>query len=109
MKFIPLCRARLFATPWTVAYQDPPSIGFSKQAYWRGLLFPSSGDLPDPGIELGFPVLWADVLQSEPPKSEVSSIVLSRWIAKVDELMTSLPRHRGLAIGHRDRVRRGLG
>ena len=40
---------------------------------------------------------------------EVSSIVLSRWIAKVDELMTSLPRHRGLAIGHRDRVRRGLG
>ena len=76
---------------------------------WKLEPFPSSGDLPDPGIELGFPVLWADVLQSEPPKSEVSSIVLSRWIPKVDELMTSLPRHRGLAIGHRDRVRRGLG
>ena len=32
-----LSRVRLFATPWTVAYQVPPSKGFSRQEYWRGL------------------------------------------------------------------------
>ena len=41
---------RLFVTPWTVAHQAPPSMGFSRQEYWSGLPFPSSGDLPDPGI-----------------------------------------------------------
>ena len=37
--------------PWTVAYQTPPSMGFSRQEYWSGLPFPSPGDLPNPGIE----------------------------------------------------------
>ena len=32
---------QLFATPWTVAYHDPPSMGFSRQEYWSGLPFPS--------------------------------------------------------------------
>ena len=32
---------RLFATPWTAAYQAPPSMGFSRQEYWSGLLLPS--------------------------------------------------------------------
>ena len=32
---------RLPATPWTVAYQAPPSLGFSRQEYWSGLPFPS--------------------------------------------------------------------
>ena len=41
----------LFETPWTVAYQAPPSMGFSRQEFWTGLPFPSPGDLPDPGIE----------------------------------------------------------
>ena len=40
----------LFATPWTVAHQVPPSMEFSRQEYWSGLPFPSSGDFPDPGI-----------------------------------------------------------
>ena len=35
-------RVRLFATPWTVAHQAPPSMGFSRQVYWNGLPFPSS-------------------------------------------------------------------
>ena len=43
----------LFATPWTVAYQAPPSMVVSRQEYWNGLPFPSPGDLPDPGIEPG--------------------------------------------------------
>ena len=34
---------RLFATPWTVAHQAPLSMGFSRQEYWSGLLFPPPG------------------------------------------------------------------
>ena len=41
-----------FVTPWTVLlYMAPQSMGFSRQEYWSGLPLPSSGDLPDPGIE----------------------------------------------------------
>ena len=47
-----LIRVQLFVTPWTVALQAPPSMGFSKQEYWSGLPCPSLGDLPDPGINL---------------------------------------------------------
>ena len=59
--------AHLFATPWTVAHQAPPSIGFSRQEYWSGLSFPSPGDLPNPRIKLRSPALQADSLPSEPP------------------------------------------
>ena len=48
---------QLFATPWTVAYHVPPSMGFSRQEYWCGLPFPSPGDLPNPGVEPGSPAL----------------------------------------------------
>ena len=61
-----LSRVRLFATPWTVPYQAPPSMEFSRQEYWSGLPFPSPEDLPDPGIEPGSPALQADALPSEP-------------------------------------------
>ena len=70
-----LHRVRLFATPWTVAHQAPPSMGFSRQESWSGLPFPSPGDLPnlsikprirtqgsDPGVEPGSPALQADAL-----------------------------------------------
>ena len=63
-----LSRVRLFATPWTVAFQASPSMGFSRQEYWSGLPCPSPGDLPNPGIEPGSPALEADALTSEPPK-----------------------------------------
>ena len=62
-----LSPVRLFVTPWTVAYQASPPLGFSKQAYWSGLPVPSPGDLPDPGIEPRSPALQADALPSEPP------------------------------------------
>ena len=51
MKVKLLGRVQLLATPWTAAFQAPPSIGFARQEYWSGLPFPSPGDLPDPGIE----------------------------------------------------------
>ena len=50
-------------TPWTVAFQAPLSMGFSRQEYWSGLPFPSPGDLPDPGIEPASPALQADSYQ----------------------------------------------
>ena len=52
--------------PWTVTYQAPLSMGFSRKEYQSGLPFPSPGDLPDPGIEPGSPALQADTLPSEP-------------------------------------------
>ena len=61
-----LSRVRLFATPWTVAYQASPSMGFSRQEYWSGLPFPSPGDLPNPGIEPRSLALQTDTLPSEP-------------------------------------------
>ena len=51
----------LSAIPWTVARQDPLSMGFSKQEYWSGL----PGDLPNPEIEPWSPALQADSLPSE--------------------------------------------
>ena len=47
----------LFATPWTVAYQVPPSMGFFRQEPWSGLPFLSPRDLPNPGIEPRSPAL----------------------------------------------------
>ena len=67
VKVKPLSSVQLFATPWTVAYQAPPFMGFSRQECWSGLPFPSPGDLPDPGIEPGSLTLRADALPSEPP------------------------------------------
>ena len=60
---------QVFATPWTVAYQAPLSIAFSRQEHCSGLPFPSPGDLPNPGIVPGSPTLQGkvDALLSEPP------------------------------------------
>ena len=52
-----LSHVRLFAIPWTVAYNAPPSMGFSRQEYWSGLPFSSLEDLPNPGTEPGSPAL----------------------------------------------------
>ena len=49
-------------TPWTIQ-----STEFSRPEYWKELPFPSSEDLPDPGIEPGSLAFQADSLTSEPP------------------------------------------
>ena len=46
-----------FATPWTVARQNPLSMGFPRQEYWSGLPFPPPRNRPDPGIEPASPAL----------------------------------------------------
>ena len=68
---------QLFATPWTLAYQAPLSMGFSRQEYWSGLPFPSPGDLLNPGSEPGSPALEADTLTSEPPGKPSGSCISS--------------------------------
>ena len=50
-----LSRVQLFAIPWTVAHQAPPSMEFSIQEYWSGLPFPSPGIFPTQGSNLGLP------------------------------------------------------
>ena len=79
-----LSRVRLFATPWTVAYQASPSIGFSRQEYWSGLPFPSPTDLPDPGIEPRSSVLRADALPSEPPGKPLKVLVAQSCLTLCD-------------------------
>ena len=71
---------QLFVTPWTVAYQAPPSMGFSREEYWSGFPFPSPGDLPNPGIEPRSPALQADALLSEPQGSPIYLYIKSLYI-----------------------------
>ena len=66
-----LSRVRLSATTWTVAYQAPQSMGFSRQQYWSGLPCPPPRNLPNPGIKLGSPALQADSLPFELPESNI--------------------------------------
>ena len=64
------CPTDTFAILWTVVCQVLPSMGFSRQEYWRGLPFPTLGDLPDPGIEpesLWSPALASELFTTEPP------------------------------------------
>ena len=57
-----------FVTPWTVARQAPLFMGFPRQEYWSGLPFPSSRDLPDPGIKPAAPVLAGRLFNTTPPR-----------------------------------------
>ena len=69
-----LSHVRLFVTPWTVTYQAPLSMGFSRQEYWSGLPFPSPGDFPNPGIEPASPALTGGFFATEPPGKPVTVI-----------------------------------
>ena len=54
-------------TTMSVAHQAPLPMGFSRQEYWSGLPCPSTGDLPNPGIEPRSPTLQENSSPSEPP------------------------------------------
>ena len=69
------------ATPWTVPYQAPLSIGFSRQECYSGLPFPSPGYLPDPGIKPGSPAWQEDSLSTElQEKPKTGWIYLHRFL-----------------------------
>ena len=87
-KWKSLSRVWLFATPWIVAYQAPPSMGFSRQEYWSAVPFPSPGDLPDPGIEPRSPTFQADALTSEPTGKPASG---ENWWKNGRSTPTELP------------------
>ena len=63
-------------TPWTVAHQAPLSMGLSRQEYWSGLVFPSPGDLPLPGIKPTSPVWQPESL----PLSHLGSPVIIYYL-----------------------------
>ena len=65
--FMLCCLVTKSLTPWTVTCQTPLSMGFSRQEYWCGLLFPPPGDLPNPGIKSVSPVLTGKFFATEPP------------------------------------------
>ena len=67
MKMKSLSHVPLFAAPWTVTYQAPLTMGFSRQEYWSGLPFPSPGDLADEGIKPRSPAFQVDSLPTESP------------------------------------------
>ena len=69
-------------TPWTVACQALLSMEFPRQEYWSGLSFPSSGYLPNPGMEPTSPVLQADFLplSQEGSHTETMCVCVSRSV-----------------------------
>ena len=73
----------------SMGYSLPVSSiqGFSRQEYWSELPFPSSGALPDPGIEPGSPALQADSLLSEPPGKPQDELNMETW--RVGSLLRS--------------------
>ena len=75
-----LSRVQLFVTPWTVAYQAPPSMGFPRQEYWSGLPFPSPEDLLNPGIEPRSLAFLAEHLPCEPPGKPILYTVVYYFI-----------------------------
>ena len=102
-----LSRVRLFATPWTVAYQAPLSMEFSRQElYWSGLLFPLPGTLPYPGIETATlaspssqlfyhfffnPFFFNHFFTTEPPGKPpiyVQDIYFMQWIGSKPSILT---------------------
>ena len=53
---------------------------FSRQEYWSGLPFPSTGDFPDPGIEPGSPALKTEALPSEPPGKPMEGLLIGHLL-----------------------------
>ena len=81
MKVKSLSRVRLLATSWTVAYQAPPSMGFSRQEYWSGLPFPSP--MRESEVAQSCPTLH-DLMDCSLPGSSVHEIFQARvleWVA----------------------------
>ena len=93
-----LSHVRLFATPWTVAYQAAPSMGFSRQGYWSRLPFPSPGDLHNPRIKPRSPTLQADTFTiwdtREAPR--IDKMIIN-WKLKIPWGWCWLDKHIGLS------------
>ena len=107
-----LSHFQIFGTPWTVDFQAPLSMEFSREEYWSGLPFPSTWDLPNPGIKPSllhsgrFFIVWAtreaqilltlcDRIDLSPPGSSAHGILQARtleWAAMPSSSISSWPR-----------------
>ena len=88
-----LSHVQLFVTPWSVAYQVPLSMEFSRQEYWGGLPFPSPGDLPDPGIKPMSPV--APALADSLPLSHLGA---SLYLVKYTSVTSTQVNYESLSL-----------
>ena len=77
-----LSRFWLFVILWTVAWQAPLSVGFSRQEHWNGYPIPSPGNLPNPGIEPGFLALQMDSLPADLPGKPLLCLSMDEWLNK---------------------------
>ena len=68
-----------FVTPWTVACQAPLPIGFPRQEYWSGLPFPSSGNLPNSGIQPVSHALAGGFFTTEPPEKLIMAYAFPKF------------------------------
>ena len=88
MKVKSLSHVRLLATPWTAAYQAPPSVGFSRQEYWSGVPLPSpmmytAAAAAAAKLLQSCPIL-CDPIDGSPPGSAVPGSLQARtleWVA----------------------------
>ena len=104
MKVKSLSCVWLFATPWTIADHAPPSMGFSRQEYWSGLLFPSPGDLPNPGIEsLMSPALAGGIVTTAPPRASLIAQLVKNLPAMQETQETQV-----WSLGGKDSQEEGL-
>ena len=110
-------RLRLFAAPWTVARQAPPSTEFSRQGYWSGLPFSSPGDIPDPGIEPASPALagrfFTTAVPGKPKQTDQKHIIRDGVKTRTQMSLAHRPKYLltiwGLGRGKSQRPARGRG
>ena len=69
----------LFVTSWTVAWQVPLCMKFSRQECWSGLPFPTPGDLPDPGMVPTSPALAVRFFMTKPPGQPLDAPVCNQF------------------------------
>ena len=74
-----------FVTLWTIAHKAALSMGFPRQEHWCGLPFPSSGDLPDLGIEPASPTLAGGFFTAEPPEMIIITLKIKNRKKKIHE------------------------
>ena len=89
-----LSRARLFTTLWTVAHQAPLSMGFPRQEYWSGLLFPSPGIFLTQGLNPGL-LHWQEdslplVIPSTTPMVDALKVILPSSARSPDDFRITL-------------------
>ena len=76
-----LSHIRFFVTSWTVACQSPLSMVFSRQKYWSESLYPTPGDLPDPGtkpLSVLSPALAGGFFINLPPGKPIYTYIYNR-------------------------------